>query len=122
MFVTKDFMLCKHQPLFFLLMYFIWRKNKMFILYSLFQGMLNNVNIRMLLTIHRASQWLSGKEFNHQCRTHGSGPWVRKIPCRRKCQPTLVFLPGKSHGQRGLAGCSPWGPAVSPTNTLTFHR
>ena len=30
--------------------------------------------------------------------------WVRKIPWRRKWQPTLVFLPGKSHGQRSLAG------------------
>jgi len=29
---------------------------------------------------------------------------------RRKWQPTPVFLPGKSHGQRWLAGCSPWGP------------
>ena len=28
---------------------------------------------------------------------------------RRKWQPTLVFLPGKSHGQRSLAGYSPWG-------------
>ena len=28
-------------------------------------------------------------------------PWVRKIPWRSKWQPTLVFLPGKSHGQRG---------------------
>ena len=28
---------------------------------------------------------------------------------RRKWQPTLVFLPGKSHGQRSLVGCSPWG-------------
>ena len=27
---------------------------------------------------------------------------------RRKCQPTPVFLPGKSHGQRSLVGCSPW--------------
>ena len=26
-----------------------------------------------------------------------------------KWQPTLVFLPGKSHGQRSLVGCSPWG-------------
>ena len=25
-------------------------------------------------------------------------PWVRKIPWRRKWQPTPVFLPGKSHG------------------------
>ena len=34
---------------------------------------------------------------------------VRKIPWRRKWQPTLVFLLGKSHRQRSLAGCSPWG-------------
>ena len=36
----------------------------------------------------------------------GSG---RKIPCRKKWQPTPVFLPGKSHGQRRLADCSPRG-------------
>ena len=35
-------------------------------------------------------------------------PWVEKIPWRRKWQPTLVFLPGKSHGERSLAGYSPW--------------
>ena len=28
---------------------------------------------------------------------------------RRKWQPTPVLLPGKVHGQRSLAGCSPWG-------------
>ena len=31
-------------------------------------------------------------------------PWVREIPRRRKWQPTSIFLPGKSHGQRILAG------------------
>ena len=31
-------------------------------------------------------------------------PWVRKIPWRRQWQPTPVFLPGKSHGRRSLAG------------------
>ena len=36
-------------------------------------------------------------------------PWVRKIPCSRKWQPTPVFLLGKSHGQRSLVGCSLWG-------------
>ena len=36
-------------------------------------------------------------------------PWVRKIPWRRAWQPTPVFLPGESHGQRSLAGYSPWG-------------
>ena len=37
-------------------------------------------------------------------------PWVGKIPWRRAWQPTPVFLPGKSHGQRSLMGYSPWGP------------
>ena len=36
-------------------------------------------------------------------------PWVRKTPWRRKWQPTPVFLPGESHGQRHLLGYSPWG-------------
>ena len=35
--------------------------------------------------------------------------WVGKIPWRRAWQPTPVFLPGESHGQRSLAGYSPWG-------------
>ena len=33
-------------------------------------------------------------------------PWVGKIPWRREWQPTSVFLPGKAHGQRSLAGFS----------------
>ena len=36
-------------------------------------------------------------------------PWVGKISWSRKWQPTPVFLPGKSHGQRGLAGLSAMG-------------
>ena len=35
--------------------------------------------------------------------------WVRKIPWRKKWQSTPVCLPGESHGQSSLAGCSPWG-------------
>ena len=45
--------------------------------------------------------WLSGKEPACQCRFD---PWVGKIPRRRKWLPTPVFLPGKSHEQRSLAG------------------
>ena len=41
--------------------------------------------------------------------------WVRKIPWRRKWQPTPVFLPEESHGQRRLAGYSPWGLKESDT-------
>ena len=36
----------------------------------------------------------------------------QKIPWSRKWQPTPVFLPGKSHGQRCLLGYSPWGHRV----------
>ena len=39
----------------------------------------------------------------------GFDPWVGKIPWRRAWQPTAVFLPGESHGQRRLVGYSPWG-------------
>ena len=42
-----------------------------------------------------------------QCRRRerwGFDPWVRKMPWKRKRQPTPVFLPRKSHGQRSLAG------------------
>ena len=35
---------------------------------------------------------------------HGFDLWVRKIPWRRAWQPTPVFLPGESHGQRSLVG------------------
>ena len=42
-------------------------------------------------------------------KTCGFGPWVQKIPWRRAWQATPVFLPGESHGQRNLAGYSPWG-------------
>ena len=37
------------------------------------------------------------------------------IPWRRKWQPTPVFLPGKSKGQRSLAGCRPWGHNFATT-------
>ena len=42
-------------------------------------------------------------------RRYGFEPRVRKIPRRRKWQPTPVFFPGESHGQRSVAGYSPWG-------------
>ena len=53
-------------------------------------------------------RWVRGKEPACQCRRLGFNPWVRKTPWRRKWQPTPVFLPGKSHGQRSLAGYSAW--------------
>ena len=43
-----------------------------------------------------------------QCRRLGFNPWVGNIPWRREELPTPVFLPGKFHGQKSLAGYSPW--------------
>ena len=54
-------------------------------------------------------RWLSGKESACQSRRWGFNPWVRKILWKRNWQPTPVFLPGKCHGQRSLAGYGPWG-------------
>ena len=43
------------------------------------------------------------------CNAGDPGLIPGKIPWRRKWQPTAVFLPGESHGQRSLAGYSPSG-------------
>ena len=51
----------------------------------------------------------SGKEPACQCRRCGLRSCIGKIPWRRAWQPTPVFLPRESHGQRSLAGYSPWG-------------
>ena len=46
-------------------------------------------------------------------------PWVRKILWRRAWQPASLFLPGESHGQRSLAGYSPWGHKESDMTAAT---
>ena len=61
---------------------------------------------------------LGGKESTCQSRRHGFSPWVRKSTWRRKWLPTLVFLPGRSHGQRGT-----WlttGHEVSKESDMTW--
>ena len=65
--------------------------------------------------------WLSGKESSCQCRRHRFNPWVGKIPWRKKWHPTPIFLPGKSHGQKSLLGCSPRGrKRVGHDNNLLY--
>ena len=67
-------------------------------------------------------RWHSGKESTCQCRRHGFKPWVRKISWSRKWQLIPVFLPGKFHGQRSLAGYNPWGHKESDmTEWLSMH-
>ena len=64
---------------------------------------------------HGASCSSVGKEFacnagiHLQCRRPRFNSWVWKIPLEKEMQPTPVFLPGEFHGQRSLAGYSPWG-------------
>ena len=58
---------------------------------------------------------LSGKEPTCQCRRHGFNPWVEMMPLRKKWQLTAGVLPGKSHGQKSLAGYSPWSRKQSDT-------
>ena len=64
------------------------------------------------------------KEPTCQCRRFRFNPCLGKIRWRRKWQPTPVFLPGEPHGQRSLAGYSPWGCRESDTTeqlSLTQH-
>ena len=48
-------------------------------------------------------------------------PGAMKMPWRKKWQPTPVLLPGDSHGQRSLAGYSPWGRRVRHDG-VTQHK
>ena len=45
----------------------------------------------------------------------------RRYPWRRKWQSTPVFLPEESHGQKSLAGYSPWGRKESDMAEVTEH-
>ena len=65
----------------------------------------------------------SGKVSTCQCRRHkrhGFNPWVRKIPWRKERQPTPVFLPGESHGQRSLV-VTAYGAAKTQIRLSTQH-
>ena len=71
-------------------------------------------------------RWHNGEESACQCgrcKRCRFDPQVRKIPWSRKWQPIPVFLPGKFHGQRSLAGNSPQGhkqlDTTEPARTYT---
>ena len=69
-------------------------------------------------------RWCSGKEFTCQYRSHkgcGFSPSVRKIPWRREWLSAPVFLAGKFHGQRSLAGFSPRGRKELDTTEHSRH-
>ena len=66
-----------------------------------------------------------GRESAYNSGNLNSIPGVRKIPWRRPWQPTPIFSPGESHGQRSLVGYSPQGHRVRhdwATNTYPRMR
>ena len=63
---------------------------------------------RQQMTLCSLLRGVSGKEYACQCRRRGFDHCIRKIPWSGKWQPTPVFLPGESHGQRSLMGYCLW--------------
>ena len=59
-----------------------------------------------------------GKESHLQCRRPRFNPWVSKIPWRREWQPTPVFLPRESHGQRSIC----WPPHQLTDIWVVFYQ
>ena len=107
----------------------IWWKSRNDI--RLESGILDLHRWRLLTAIHLAVQcvhshwvhptaclpwWCNGKESICQCRRYGFGPWGKADLLEKKMAThCIAFLPGKSHGQRSLAGYSSWGPKESDT-------
>ena len=61
------------------------------------------------------------KSLLNQGRIAGKRGTLGELPWRREWQPTPVFLPGEFHGQRSLAGYSPWGRKESDTTEPVTH-
>ena len=78
---------------------------------------------KIIILLTFSSQPTKGKERIYmQLRKPRFNPWVGKIRWRREWQPTPVFLPGKFHGPRSLAGYSPWGHKESDRTEQLTHR
>ena len=67
--------------------------------------------------------WLGRYRICLQCRRPRFDPWFGKIPWRREWLPSSVILPEEFHGQRCLAGYSPWShKEMDMTERLTLFR
>ena len=82
---------------------------------KILQSTINSSNLLMSKLRFRLPWWLCDKESTCRCKRHRFDPWVRKISWRKKLQSTPVFLPGKCHEQKSLAGYSLWGCKESDT-------
>ena len=83
------------------------------------------IRTELLVTLHRhliwvrnESLWSEATKLFFDCFYDN----ITFITRRRRWHPTPVLLPGKSHGQRNLVGCSPWGrEELDTTERLHFH-
>ena len=82
--------------------------------------MYSSVNWYISIHISGLPRWHNGKKPTCQCRRPRFVPWVGNIPWRRKWHSTPVDLPGKFHGQRSLAGYTPWGCKQSDTTEHAY--
>ena len=69
---------------------------------------------QVMLVVNNPSDNAGGRRYRFD-------PWVGKIPWRWAWQPTQVFVPGESHGQRSLMVHHPWGCKESDTTEPTEH-
>ena len=67
--------------------------------------------------VSQVAQWVRIRLQSRRLRRCGFAPWIMTIPGRRAWQPTPAFLPGKSHGQRSLAG---YRPSVAESDTTEW--
>ena len=75
-----------------------------------------------IIIIMARNRWLGDKEFACLCRRSGFDPWAGKIPPAKEMATHSSILPGKSHGQRSLAGSSLWDCKESHmTQRLNHH-
>ena len=86
---------------------------------------MNLVNKRICISIFTSASFINFKSCITLVVWLFATPWIgarHSLSQRRQQQPTPVLLPGKSHGQRSLVGCSPWGHEESDmTEWLHFH-
>ena len=72
-------------------------------------GFLIGLYKEALYTVLRASLVAQMVKNPPATQRSGFNPWIGKIPWKREWLPNPLFLPGEFHGQRSLAGYSPWG-------------
>ena len=103
---------------------FMWSLGKSLFYYLCVLGS-SSIKLLVMIVLHKVivASLVAQSVKNLPDRRPRFDSWVVNIPWRRKWQPTSVSLPGKSHGQRNLVNCSPWGrKELGTTEQLTYNQ